>query len=125
MGGTAARWRRSSAPTSKTPPASRSRRWRRSPPLRPANEAELSSGADPVATVGVISRPAGGARAEDVDRRHPRAREQQAGGRPKIDVVAAGTPAPSLRGRAAGPRLESLTDLAADLVATSPDRRPD
>src|ERR1051326_7730540 len=125
MGGTAARWRSSSAPTSKTPPVSRSRRWRRSLPLHPANEAELSSGADPVATVGMVSRPAGGARAEDVDRRHARAREQQAGRRPEIDVVAAGTSAPRLRGRAAGPCLESLTDLAADLVATSADRRPD
>src|SRR5437667_11522556 len=125
MGGTVARWRSSSAPISRTPPASRTRRSPSSPPLRPPNEAELPSGTDAVAPVGMVSHGARGARAEDFDRRHPRGREQQAGRGPDIDVIAAGACAPRLFRRPARPRLERLADLGADLVAAPPDCRPD
>src|SRR5690242_19321421 len=98
MAGTVARWRSSSAPTSRIRRASRSRAPPMSRRLHPSNEAELAADARAVAPVGAVAGVAGGARAEHLDRSHTTRGEEEARGHAEIDVATAVPLAPRRQG---------------------------
>src|SRR2546426_12292405 len=122
MGGTGARWRSSSAPTSRTRHVSRSRVRPSSPRLLPSNEAELPAGPGAVRAVGVISGAAGGAGTEDRHVVDSRRDEEKTGGHAQIEVRAPVAVAPCRLGRVGRSRAQRVPDLRADLVAAPPDR---